>query len=83
MEATLVKYDHPAVKKLLEYRGHEKTLSAFGENVLSLINPKTGRIHPDFNQHGADTGRFQLHAPNVQQIPATSDFRKCFVAPRV
>jgi DNA polymerase-1 len=81
MEATLVKYDHPAVKKLLEYRGHEKMLSAFGESVLSLINPKTGRIHPDFNQHGADTGRFSCTKPNVQQIPATSDFRKCFVAP--
>jgi DNA polymerase I-like protein with 3'-5' exonuclease and polymerase domains/intein/homing endonuclease len=81
MEATLVRFDHAAVKKLLEYRGHEKTLSAFGENVLSLINPKTGRIHPDFNQHGADTGRFSCTRPNVQQIPATSDFRKCFVAP--
>ncbi len=80
MEATLVKYDHPAVKKLLEYRGHEKTLSAFGENVLGLINPKTHRIHPDFNQHGADTGRFSCTRPNVQQIPATSDFRKCFIA---
>jgi DNA polymerase I-like protein with 3'-5' exonuclease and polymerase domains/intein/homing endonuclease len=80
MEATLVKYDHPAIKKLLEYRGFEKTLSAFGENVLSLINPKTGRIHPDFNQYGADTGRFSCTKPNVQQIPATSDFRKCFVA---
>ena len=80
MEATLVKYDHPVIKKLLEYRSHEKTLSAFGESVLGLINPKTGRIHPDFNQYGADTGRFSCTRPNVQQIPATSDFRKCFVA---
>ncbi|MDQ5826228.1 MAG: DNA polymerase, partial [Chloroflexota bacterium] len=79
-EATLSKFNHPAVAKLLEYRSHEKTLSAFGENVLGLINPKTGRIHPDFNQHGADTGRFSCTKPNVQQIPATSDFRKCFVA---
>jgi DNA polymerase-1 len=80
MEATLVKFDHPAVAKLLEYRSHEKTLSAFGENVLGLINPSTGRIHPDFNQYGADTGRFSCTKPNIQQIPATSDFRKCFVA---
>ncbi len=80
MEATLVKFDHPAVAKLLEYRSHEKTLSAFGENVLGLINSRTGRIHPDFNQYGADTGRFSCTKPNVQQIPATSDFRKCFVA---
>ncbi len=80
MEATLARFNHPAVQKLLEYRAHEKTLSAFGENVLSLINPKTGRIHPDFNQHGADTGRFSCTRPNIQQIPATSDFRKCFIA---
>ena len=81
MEATLVKYDHPAIKKLLEYRSFEKTLSAFGEKFLELINPATGRIHPDFNQLGADTGRFSCTHPNVQQIPATSDFRSCFVAP--
>ena len=80
MEATLARFNHPAVQKLLEYRAHEKTLSAFGENVLSLINPRTGRIHPDFNQHGADTGRFSCTRPNIQQIPATSDFRKCFIA---
>jgi len=80
MEATLVKHDHPAIKKLLEYRSFEKTLSAFGEKFLELINPATGRIHPDFNQLGADTGRFSCTHPNVQQIPATSDFRSCFVA---
>jgi DNA polymerase-1 len=80
MEATLQKHDHPAIKKLLEYRGFEKMLSAFGEKFLDLIHPTTGRIHPDFNQIGADTGRFSCTNPNVQQIPATSDFRACFVA---
>ena len=40
-EATLIKAgDHPAIKKLLEYRSHEKTLSAFGEHLLALINPR-------------------------------------------
>lgn len=81
MEATLLKYDHPAIKKLLEYRSFEKTISAFGEKFLELIHSETGRIHPDFNQIGADTGRFSCTNPNVQQIPATSDFRSCFVAP--
>jgi DNA polymerase-1 len=81
-EATLTKVAsaHPAVAKLLEYRTHEKTISAFGEHILELINTATGRIHPDFNQMGADTGRFSCTKPNVQQIPATSDFRSCFVA---
>jgi DNA polymerase I-like protein with 3'-5' exonuclease and polymerase domains len=81
-EATLTKVQaaHPAVAKLLEYRTHEKTLSAFGEHILGLINPATNRIHPDFQQYGADTGRFSCTKPNVQQIPATSDFRSCFIA---
>ncbi len=79
-EATLSKYNHPAARKLLEYRGHEKTLGSFGEGLLSLISKKTGRIHPDFIQYGADTGRFSCSNPNVQQIPATSDFRACFIA---
>jgi DNA polymerase-1 len=80
MEATLLKYDHPAIKKLLEYRSFEKTISAFGEKFLELIHSHTGRIHPDFNQLGADTGRFSCTNPNIQQIPATSDFRSCFIA---
>ncbi len=80
-EATLTKAgDHPAIKKLLEYRSHEKTLSAFGEHLLEMINAQTGRLHPNFQQYGADTGRFSCTDPNVQQIPATSDFRSCFVA---
>ena len=79
--AVLSRTDHPLAKMLLEYRSHEKLLSAFGENLLSKINPKTGRIHPDYMQIGADTGRFSCSNPNLQQIPADSAFRDCFVPP--
>ena len=81
-EATLTKVQsaHPAVAKLLEYRTHEKTLSAFGEHILGLINPATGASTPTSTSMGADTGRFSCTKPNVQQIPATSDFRSCFIA---
>ncbi|MEI6045893.1 MAG: DNA polymerase [Chloroflexota bacterium] len=79
-EQELNKYGtRPEVKKLLEYRGYEKTIGSFGEGVLGRIHTKTGRIHPDFLQYGADTGRFSCSNPNVQQIPATSDFRSCFI----
>ncbi len=80
-EAILRRTDHPLAKMLLEYRSHEKLLSAFGENLLSKINPKTGRIHPDYMQIGADTGRFSCSNPNLQQIPSDSAFRNCFVPP--
>ncbi len=71
----------PIVKILREYRGYEKLVSAFGENLLSKINPKTKRIHPEFNQLGAATGRFSCNNPNFQQIPRQSEnapFRSCF-----
>ncbi|OGY29110.1 MAG: hypothetical protein A3F33_01980 [Candidatus Woykebacteria bacterium RIFCSPHIGHO2_12_FULL_43_10] len=80
-EATLQKVDHPLAKKLLEYRQYEKMITSFGESILEKINPKTGRVHPDFMQMGADTGRFACNNPNLQQIPADSGFRSCFKAP--
>lgn len=79
-EASLQKIDHPLAKKLLEYRGFEKMITSFGESILEKINPKTGRLHPDFMQLGADTGRFACNNPNLQQIPAGSEFRSCFIA---
>jgi DNA polymerase-1 len=79
-EATLHKSKHPLAKKLLEYRAYEKMITAFGETILEKINPVTGRLHPDFLQLGADTGRFACNNPNLQQIPADSGFRSCFIA---
>lgn len=77
----LKKVNHPVVKKLMEYREYEKLVSAFGDKLLSLINPKTKRLHPDFHQMRTATGRFACSGPNLQQIPRNSEeapFRKCF-----
>ncbi len=52
----------PVVAKLLEYRGVAKSLTSFGENILEFIKPETGRIHADFRQIGAPTGRFSCVA---------------------
>lgn len=80
-ESVLSQYNHPLTELLLEYRGYEKIITAFGENLLSKINKKTGRIHPDYMQIGADTGRFACSNPNLQQIPTGSLFRGCFITP--
>lgn len=77
----LKKVNHPVVKKLMEYREYEKLVSAFGDKLLSLINPKTNRLHPDFHQMRTATGRFACSGPNLQQIPRNSEeapFRECF-----
>jgi DNA polymerase-1 len=72
---------YPQVAKLLEYRGHAKATSSFGENILGFIEPATGRIHADFRQIGAPTGRFSCSSPNLQQIPHETEYRSCFRAP--
>ena len=73
--------DYPVVAKLLEYRGVAKSLSSFGETILEFIKPQTGRLHADFRQIGAPTGRFSCSKPNIQQIPHEEAYRRCFRAP--
>ncbi|MET0752362.1 MAG: DNA polymerase [Pyrinomonadaceae bacterium] len=72
--------EYPVVAKLLEYRGVAKSISSFGETILEFIKPQTGRIHSDFRQIGAPTGRFACSKPNIQQIPHEQEYRRCFRA---
>ncbi|MBK9154784.1 MAG: hypothetical protein IPM25_11310 [Chloracidobacterium sp.] len=71
---------YPVIGKLLEYRAAAKSMTSFGENILEFIEPSTGRIHADFRQIGAPTGRFSCSNPNLQQIPHERDYRRCFTA---
>lgn len=73
--------DYPVVKKLLEYRSIQKAITSYGENILEYINPVTGRLHADFRQIGAPTGRMSCNNPNVQQVPHGEEYRRCFRAP--
>jgi DNA polymerase-1 len=70
---------YPVVEKLLEYRTMQKALTSYGENMVELINPKTGRLHADFRQIGAPTGRFACTNPNIQQVPHAVEYRRCFM----
>ncbi len=72
---------YPVVEKLLDYRRVAKSMTSFGENIMEFIEPKTGRIHADFRQIGAPTGRFSCSNPNLQQIPHEYAYRRCFMAP--
>jgi DNA polymerase-1 len=69
---------YPVVAKLLEYRTMQKALTSYGQNMIEYINPKTGRLHADFRQIGAPTGRFACTNPNVQQVPHAPEYRRCF-----
>ncbi len=70
--------EYPVVATLLEYRTVQKALTSYGQNMIELINPKTGRLHADFRQIGAPTGRFSCTNPNIQQVPHSVEYRRCF-----
>ncbi len=69
---------------ILEYRALSKLKSTYVDALPKLINEDTGRIHTDFNQSVAATGRLSSSNPNLQNIPIRTkrgrEIRKAFVA---
>jgi DNA polymerase-1 len=72
---------HPLVQTVIEYRKASKSLSAFLYPLSELIHPATGRLHPQYIQLVAHSGRMSCCNPNIQQIPRATSFRECFTAP--
>ena len=70
--------EYPIIGTLLEYRTVQKALTSYGENMIEMINPVTKRLHADFRQIGAPTGRFACTNPNIQQVPHAIEYRRCF-----
>jgi len=74
---------HPAVAEILHYRQLVKLKTTYAQGLLSLVNPKTGRIHSSFNQTVTATGRISSTEPNLQNIPVKvemgREIRKVFV----
>lgn len=70
--------EYPIIGTLLEYRTVQKALTSYGQNMIDLINPTTNRLHADFRQIGAPTGRFSCTNPNIQQVPHAIEYRRCF-----
>ncbi len=73
--------DHPIVGTLLRHRHLSRNLSTFGDNILEMLNPLTGRLHPEYRQIGTPTGRMTSSSPSLQQIPHSEQYRSCFSAP--
>lgn len=77
----LEKINNPLCKAILEYRATDKLLSTYIDKLPACVNKKTGRIHCNFNQCGAKTGRMSSDNPNLQNIPShNKDIRLMFVA---
>jgi DNA polymerase-1 len=61
--------EQPIARAVLEYRQSMKLRSTYVEALPRLIDPATGRIHAQFNQTVAATGRLSSSDPNLQNIP--------------
>ncbi len=76
--------NYPIAVKVLEFRHLSKLQSTYVEGLLPMINPKTGRIHSNFNQTVTATGRISSTEPNLQNIPVRTELgreiRKMFIA---
>ena len=75
--------EHPVIGMILDFRQVSKLKSTYTDSLPHLIEPATGRIHTDFNQTVASTGRLSSNDPNLQNIPIRTDLgkeiRKAFV----
>ncbi|MBA5636284.1 DNA polymerase I [Duganella sp. LX20W] len=77
--------DYPLPKVLLEYRSLSKLKSTYTDKLPKMINPRTGRVHTNYAQAVAVTGRLASNDPNLQNIPIRTKegrrIREAFVAP--
>jgi DNA polymerase-1 len=75
--------DHDIIKHILEYRGLAKLKSTYVDALPLQVEPSTGRVHTDYMQTVAATGRLSSNNPNLQNIPIRTErgrqVRKAFI----
>ncbi len=76
--------EHQIVKDILEWRQMVKLQSTYIEALPNQVDKKTGRVHTDYMQTVAATGRLSSNNPNLQNIPIRTErgrlIRKAFIA---
>lgn len=73
---------YPIVQLLKKFRGHQIRINTFGYPYIQAISPITGRLHPEIDQIGTETGRpanfSKKGSVNFLNIPRDKMFRHCF-----
>ena len=64
---------HPIVNRVLQWRELTKLRSTYVESLPPLVSASTRRIHTDYNQTVAATGRLSSEHPNLQNIPVRTE----------
>ncbi|WP_141288879.1 DNA polymerase I, partial [Ideonella azotifigens] len=77
--------DYPLPAKLLEHRSLSKLKGTYTDKLPLMVNPQTGRVHTNYAQAVAVTGRLSSNDPNLQNIPIRTAegrrVREAFIAP--
>ena len=75
---------HEVIDLIHSYRELTKLKSTYLDSLPELVNPETNRLHTEFNQAGAATGRLSSNSPNLQNIPVRTalgeEVRRAFIA---
>ena len=75
--------DHEIIQNVLDYRGLAKLKSTYVDALPEQVEPSTGRVHTDYMQTVAATGRLSSNNPNLQNIPIRTErgrqVRKAFI----
>lgn len=77
------KEDHPIISEILDYRQLRKLKSTYVDPLPEMVSKTTGRLHTNYMQTVAATGRLSSNNPNLQNIPIRSEkgreIRKAFI----
>jgi DNA polymerase-1 len=65
--------DYPLPARILDYRSLAKLMSTYIEKLPRMADAKTGRVHTNFSQATAVTGRLASSDPNLQNIPVRTE----------
>jgi DNA polymerase-1 len=76
--------NYPLPARILDYRSLAKLQSTYIEKLPRMADAKTGRVHTNYAQAVAATGRLASNEPNLQNIPVRTEegrkIREAFIA---
>ena len=77
--------DFPLPARILDHRSLAKLKGTYTDKLPLMVNPATGRVHTNYAQAVAVTGRLASNDPNLQNIPIRTPegrrVREAFIAP--
>ncbi len=75
--------DHDIIQNILDFRGLSKLKSTYVDALPVQVEASTNRVHTDYMQTVAATGRLSSNNPNLQNIPIRTErgrqVRKAFI----